>query len=439
MQKHTPAIFYAPDAIEIEGKPILGRRSSGQSFLKGFLRHIKGETLCVATHAKKHIKEFYGIAREMEEKRPIQSFTSYGKQEYQLPGSIFFPDPGYMNFNWSRMRQDPRMCSLIGITHTVSTRRIIEALHTIVAEPVEEWDAIICTSKAVHSVVARQMEEETKYYKRRFQARRVPMPQLPIIPLGINADDFTFSQAGRHEARAKFGVEGDMPVILCVGRQSSVEKAHPTPLYIALEHTARRLGIRPHLWMVGWSSMDQEDKLHREAAKTVAPSVEVQFIDGQDPWVRRNVWSGADIFTLPSDSIQETFGLVPIEAMAAGLPVIMPDWDGFRDTVIDGETGILVPTRMAPPGDGGNITERFADKRDGYLHYLAMTHQTVQIDIPAYIQAFCDLILAPDRRKTMGARVLHMSKPIWIGQRLYRNTKHYQMNLQNGARLEKRQ
>ena len=48
-----------------------------------------------------------------------------------------------------------------------------------------------------------------------------------------------------------------------------------------------------------------------------------------------------DIFVLPS--LWEPFGLVLLEAMANGLPIIATDVDGVADVVLDGQTGILVP------------------------------------------------------------------------------------------------
>ena len=51
------------------------------------------------------------------------------------------------------------------------------------------------------------------------------------------------------------------------------------------------------------------------------------------------------------DNPQETFGLAPVEAMAAGVPVVVSDWDGYRYTVSDGVEGFLIPT-LAPANAG---------------------------------------------------------------------------------------
>jgi hypothetical protein len=62
---------------------------------------------------------------------------------------------------------------------------------------------------------------------------------------------------------------------------------------------------------------------------------------------REHLYAAADVFVSPADNVQEAFGQTPLEAMASGVPQVVSDWDGYRDTVVDGETGFLVPTRWA--------------------------------------------------------------------------------------------
>jgi glycosyltransferase involved in cell wall biosynthesis len=57
-----------------------------------------------------------------------------------------------------------------------------------------------------------------------------------------------------------------------------------------------------------------------------------------------DLYANADLCVLPSRT--ETYGLVALEAMASGLPVIAADAGGFRDSVTPGTQGVLVP-----PGD----------------------------------------------------------------------------------------
>jgi glycosyltransferase involved in cell wall biosynthesis len=54
-------------------------------------------------------------------------------------------------------------------------------------------------------------------------------------------------------------------------------------------------------------------------------------------------YASADIFVLPS--VEDGYGLVTIEAMSAGLPVVVSDHAGSAEAVRDGETGFVVPVR----------------------------------------------------------------------------------------------
>ena len=410
MAEPLTSIFFHSDAVETEGKDLVGRRSAGQSFLKGYLRTLDAPVVQAVVESSKSGKAFEEVARELGETRPIKINPLRSEEDFRAAGCVFFPSPGYQNFPWVRHRYDPRICSLVGITHTVSTRRVMQGLHRLLSEPVEPWDAIICTSRAVKSVVDTQMLAEVGYYKQRFAARRVPLPEFPVIPLGIETADFTPIDGARARMRAAQGVADDAIVVMSMGRLSVVEKANPVSMMMALEQVAERTGRDIHLWLTGWASRDKEYELHEAAASALCHKVTVRILDGREPDLRRNLWAGADIFSLPSDSIQETFGLVPVEAMAAGLPVVMPDWDGFRDTIIDGETGILVPTRMAAGGMGREVAARFTDGRDGYLQYLTIVQAQVQIDVPAYADAFERLVLNDDLRRDMGAAAARHAK-----------------------------
>ena len=401
-QGATPAIYFHPDAVEGTGKDLVGRRSAGQSFLKGWLRHCPGPVIHAVTDGPNGAKSFREAATALGETRPLNVGMLCDGSDFTGPGTVFFPAPGYRNAAWLRQRFGNTACSLVGITHTVSTRRVIEGLHNLLIEPVEDWDALICTSHAVKSVVARQFELEVEFMRQRFGATRVPLPQLPVIPLGIETADFTPLPGARDRMRAEQNTPDDAVVVMTMGRLSVVEKANPLPLFLALEDVAQRAGKPVHLWMVGWASRPEEEDLHRLGAAKLCPSVNACIIDGRSADIRRNIWAGADIFTLPADSIQETFGLVPVEAMAAGLPVVMPDWDGFRDTVAHAVSGMLIPTRMAPPGAGDQIARRFADSRDAYLNFLTLVQSHIQIDVRAYAQALAALVADAGLRKRLG-------------------------------------
>ena len=63
--------------------------------------------------------------------------------------------------------------------------------------------------------------------------------------------------------------------------------------------------------------------------------------------VKRQALAAADVAVSLVDNAQETFGLAVAEAMAAGLPLVVSDWSGYRDLVRDGIDGYLIPSAWA--------------------------------------------------------------------------------------------
>ena len=165
-----------------------------------------------------------------------------------------------------------------------------------------------------------------------------------------------------------------------------------------------RLAVTRKIVLVecGWHANDFITKAYREAAQLACPSVRVVTLDGRQAAARQTAWAGADVFCSLSDNIQETFGIVPIEAMAAGLPVVVADWDGYKDTVRDGIDGYRVPTLMPALGLGGDLAQRHALEMDTYDMYCGHACSVVAVDVEATAQAFTRLFASPELRKQMG-------------------------------------
>ena len=130
--------------------------------------------------------------------------------------------------------------------------------------------------------------------------------------------------------------------------------------------------------------------------------MQVVTLDGRKAEDRHTAWASADIFCSLSDNIQETFGIVPIEAMAAGIPVVVSDWDGYKDTVRDGIDGFRISTLMPPAGVGGDLAYRHGVEIDTYDMYCGYNCSLVSVDVPATANAFSQLFNDISLRQRMG-------------------------------------
>ena len=126
--------------------------------------------------------------------------------------------------------------------------------------------------------------------------------------------------------------------------------------------------------------------------------------DGKNPEVVRLLLGCADLFLSLVDNPQETFGLAPVEAMAAGLPVVVSDWDGYRYTVSDGVEGFRIPTLTAGHAKQEKSLPFVHDH--GMLSYQdyvgAVAQQHVAVDTEAAAVAIARLAEDQSLRQRMG-------------------------------------
>lgn len=149
-----------------------------------------------------------------------------------------------------------------------------------------------------------------------------------VIPMGIKMEE---GPEGSERDSARIVQEHGKPLILAVGRLVGYKG------FIYLIEAMRTVDAT--LLLVGRGPLDAE---LREAAQRLGVSHKIKFlgkVDHIQPYYR-----ASSIFVLPSISRAEAFGLVQLEAMAAGLPVVNTDLDsGVPEISLDGVTGFTVP------------------------------------------------------------------------------------------------
>lgn len=156
---------------------------------------------------------------------------------------------------------------------------------------------------------------------------------VSVIPMGCNTSYFTPSM--REE---NFFSQNGKKVILFVGRLA--EKKGCAYLIKAMQQVDALLVI------AGSGPLEASCKA---LVKELHLEDKVRFLGPKPHTELRRIYASADIFAAPSVTAKggdvEGFGLVILEAMASGLPVIASNSGGITDIITDGENGLLAPER----------------------------------------------------------------------------------------------
>ncbi|HLZ77162.1 glycosyltransferase family 4 protein [Phenylobacterium sp.] len=405
---HPPSdavIRFEPDGFSLTGPRLMGRQSAGNGFLRAAVQGRLDERVYGYTAMEHSAKRFTAMVKEFDRAAepvwiPGEKMDLIGVRR----GVIYLADPTLAIYARLRQRIGPAKHSLCGVTHTLATAGTLEGISEMLTEAVMPWDALVCTSTAALQVVHGTLGARADFLRWRFGPQaRLCFPQLPVIPLGVHCCDFTFTADDKAAARRALGIAEDEVAVLYVGRLLFAGKSHPYPAFTALQAAAERTGKKVVGILCGRAPNDALEQAYLEGAASYGPDVRVLHVDSRADETRRNAWAAGDIFISLSDGIQETFGLTPVEAMAAGLPVVVTDWNGYKDTVRDGVDGFRIDT-WAPEANAAGVAYALRQeiKILDFDNYTWAVAAATSVDIKQLSDRLTDLVAEPDLRRRMG-------------------------------------
>jgi len=186
-------------------------------------------------------------------------------------------------------------------------------------------------------------------YTQAIEKLHIDPEKVDIVHHAIDTNKYRFVES---DTREKLGISGDAPLVLFVGRLEARKGVHI--LCQAIPEIIRSIPMSKFV-LVGQDTNTAPDggsvkRYITEEAKTGGFIDKLVFIDFLSADELIPLYSACDLFVLPS--FQESFGLVVVEAMACGKPVVATSTGVVPELALDGESGIMVP-----PGDAGEFTE----------------------------------------------------------------------------------
>ncbi|MHA0856897.1 glycosyltransferase family 4 protein [Paenibacillus sp. CMAA1364] len=201
-------------------------------------------------------------------------------------------------------------------------------------------DLIIANSQSLHQKLAHNFPQSAH--------------KIRTIPLGVDVSRFRMVNASQKISTKKKHHIPNQFTILFVGR---VIPRKGVPILIDATYHVRKQ-IPAHLVIVGKGTTSYVNRLRSQARRLGIP---ISFLGKKSHKAIHSVYHLADCFVCPSQE-HEAFGLVNVEAMASGVPVIASRNGGIQEIVKHGHNGYLVDSYHHPQEFANYLLKLAKDK-----------------------------------------------------------------------------
>jgi alpha-maltose-1-phosphate synthase len=192
----------------------------------------------------------------------------------------------------------------------------------------------------------------------------VPEERIKIIYNGIDTEEY--KPVHSKKSLSKYGVDPELPYVFFVGRITKQK---------GIIHLVNAVAkIKHDVQFVFAAGQPDTPEIAEEMQRKIKEIQKAKKVIWIQEWINTQekveLYSNAAVFCCPS--VYEPFGIINLEAMACGIPVVASAVGGIVEIVKHGETGLLVPLELDPanlsePADADEFAQNLAENLDRVL------------------------------------------------------------------------
>ena len=218
--------------------------------------------------------------------------------------------------------------------------------------------------------------------------------QVAVIHPGVNLRDYAQKNKGdvRRTVRSALGIGAEEPVIIFASMNFEIKGLDDILLTLA---QLKKQNDKFKLIVAGKGNIKKYEKMAKEAQ--ISSNVIFTGVVGKDKLI--DLYLAGDLYMMLSKF--DTFGMVVLEAMAAGLPVMISSHVGAKDLVQEGENGFIINN----PSDYDHIVSKLKILFDensrrsmSAAAYQTATQNTWDMVAAKYQNTYNDILAAKIKR-----------------------------------------